>query len=612
MRSAVTNYLILLFCAFLLSACTAQSPPQPDPAPLLVSITEVEGCQVQNNGLRVSPGEDAVFRLKMEPDFSVSGVDYDGEWELAGEGNEKILTLQNIRVPARVTLTLTNRFTYLCYRANGGEGNGEYGEEVIKSCDLTNHIRPNTARASELFTRPGYSLTSWNTEADGSGVRVGLGSRVTTEGWKTVLYAQWEKWSAEENFRFEIREEKNSKAAIRRGGPEIIHIAVITGYTGEEDRVVVPAELSGCPVKEIARDAFAGCPAQAIVLPLSLRKLEEGAFRGAKLTELTLYDNLADFSDQSFAACENLKTLYINAQEAPYGAIYHRENCYADKADLLITAKGSKKLVFYGGCSAWFNLSPDVMRDDPLYRECTVIDMGLNGTVNGAIQMDILSAYLEAGDILFHTPELSSRFQMMSDTRMRKDDARLWCGLDANYDLLSQADLTKVTGLFDSFCYYLSLKDRTASYTDVYEDDKGRRFFGPMGTIPFWHAVAEGIPLGDEVSLAPETLTPEETALLRESHRLLKEKGVDVYLSYACLNVDALSPEEIALIPEMDARYHKVLGEEGNARVISHLSDFLYHEEDFYDTNYHLLSPQADENTRIWLRDLHAALEDLP
>lgn len=37
------------------------------------------------------------------------------------------------------------------------------------------HLRLNTAIDGALFTRPGYTLTGWNTAPDGSGQAVGLG-----------------------------------------------------------------------------------------------------------------------------------------------------------------------------------------------------------------------------------------------------------------------------------------------------------------------------------------------------------------------------------------------------------------------------------------------------
>ena len=43
--------------------------------------------------------------------------------------------------------------------------------------------------------------------------------------------------------------------------------------------------------------------------------------------------------------------------------------------------------------------------------------------------------------------------------------------------------------------------------------------------------------------------------------------------------------------------------------LISRLSDYLYQQTDFYDTNYHLLSEPAKRNTAKWMADFVAQLE---
>ena len=44
--------------------------------------------------------------------------------------------------------------------------------------------------------------------------------------------------------------------------------------------------------------------------------------------------------------------------------------------------------------------------------------------------------------------------------------------------------------------------------------------------------------------------------------------------------------------------------------LISRLADYLYRNEDFYDTNYHLRSEAAARNTALWIRDLKAAMAE--
>lgn len=76
------------------------------------------------------------------------------------------------------------------------------------------------------------------------------------------------------------------------------------------------------------------------------------------------------------------------------------------------------------------------MMQDGLRDRYQVINLGLNGTINSAAQMQIITNYLEPGDIFFHTPEFASGTQMLIQTDMAGDDLKLWCGMEYNYDLV--------------------------------------------------------------------------------------------------------------------------------------------------------------------------------
>ena len=75
------------------------------------------------------------------------------------------------------------------YEFNGGSTSGTetfFVEEI-----LTHHLRPNTWNGSGL-KKSGFTLYGWNTKADGSGERIGLGSRVTVKDCGEItLYAEW-------------------------------------------------------------------------------------------------------------------------------------------------------------------------------------------------------------------------------------------------------------------------------------------------------------------------------------------------------------------------------------------------------------------------------------
>jgi hypothetical protein len=69
--------------------------------------------------------------------------------------------------------------------------------------------------------------------------------------------------------------------------------------------------------------------------------------------------------------------------------------------------------------------------------------------------------------------------------------------------------------------------------------------------------------------------------------------------------MDAVPEEERGNVALMDDLVrNSVVG----GKVISVLEDFLVTNTDCYDTNYHLLSKQADAHTALWLRDLQARM----
>lgn len=585
-------FLAALALALALSACGGGEAYDR----IQVSIVETAGLTVENNGQWIEPGENAEFLLTVSPGREISNVLYDGTYRLSAEGNRVRLELLGVCYPLRAKVELTQAEdpagqTDLLrdYRTITYDPNGGAGESAAETYRVTVHTRPNTSQGPDGFEREGYTLTGWNTAPDGSGTAVGLGSRVTVPAEGLTLYAQWQRWMDGDLFDFEEGED-----GLR-----------ITGCRGEEDTVVIPANLDGKPVTAIAAGAFAGCGAKRVVLSPSLVAVEDGAFAGAALEELTLFDSIETVSDAAFADCARLRTVHINAAEEPYGYQYRRESLFADKVDMLINARGMQKLVFYGGCSMWYNLiGSEAVHAFPEY---TVINMGLNGTVNSLIQMEILEEFLEEGDILFHAPELSSAQQLLLDTDMHSGDDKLWCGLEYNYDLLALVDLRGVGGVFDSLTEYLQKKQPGGSYADEYKDASGNVIMDGTGSITLIRTQPVRLSETDEVTLDPADLDGGLPALAR-IYGEYGAKGIRIYFSYACIDREALPPEQQDNGPEMERRLQELIEAMDGPAVISTLEDYFYGTRDFYDTHYHLLTPQAYGNTEKWLRDLTARM----
>jgi len=572
---------ILLALVLLLGGCGRVE----NHAAIQVSILEGDGFTVANNGQWITPGDDAVFYLDIAPGLALGGTDFEGAESRRIIDGRTELTLRQVRYPTRIHLTLTEDFAQITYNPNGADGG-----TVTVTYDQSLHSRPNTSNGRGLFTREGYTLTGWNTEPDGSGARVGLGSRVTADSEGITLYAQWATWNPASDFTY----------------TDGVYLT-ITGYQGKGEEIVIPETIGGKPVGAIAYNAFRDCDAKKLILPPTMVRVAEGAFQRCGFESVILFDSIEGISNASFKDCNSLHAIHINAFEAPYGYLYRKESVYADKVDLLIQAQGKRKLVFYGGCAAWYNLDARQF-EDTLGENYEILNLALNGTVNSALQLQILQAFLEPGDILFHTPELSSKTQMMAEISLDRGDDKLWCGLEHNYDLVSLVDFQASPGLLESFCAYLELKKDAADYGSTFLDSQGRMYLDAWGCIPFART-ENGKALSDAVYLDPACVDAAGMERLASVYQRFTEKGIRVYVGFACINLDAVPEAQRENVELMDQLFRQAIAAMDGPVLVSRLEDYLYHNEDFYDTNYHLLSDAAAQNTALWLRDLLAQME---
>ena len=126
-----------------------------------------------------------------DPDISQSVSD---QWEIgpatADSSSAYNGSIINPAMSGTATLTSQNvfgqtngkQYAALHYDANGG--NGTMGDVVVIAGSSVSLERNG-------FTRPGYTFTGWNTEADGSGTSYQPGASITIIDGTRTLYAQW-------------------------------------------------------------------------------------------------------------------------------------------------------------------------------------------------------------------------------------------------------------------------------------------------------------------------------------------------------------------------------------------------------------------------------------
>ena len=97
-----------------------------------------------------------------------------------------------------------------------------------------------------------------------------------------------------------------------------INGAVITGYSGESDKVSFPDTIDGYIVKGIGDNAFAGRTVTQINIPDSVTIIGDSAFSGCdKLVEITIGSGVTSISNNVFDNCSNVKKLTYNSNCIP-------------------------------------------------------------------------------------------------------------------------------------------------------------------------------------------------------------------------------------------------------------------------------------------------------
>ena len=319
----------------------------------------------------------------------------------------------------------------IIYDANGGQ-NISGDSDRVSICYRGTHQRINTSTGTELFSRDGYTLLGWNTRADGGGQAVGLGSRIA---WKegSVLYAQWVPWTDEADFVYK----------------KVSGFAVITGYTGKAQQICVPSTLGGLPVRTIREQAFADTECKTVILSPGIHEVEKWAFRNSRLEQLYIYDDLEKISDYAFQGCAMLRTLHINAIEAPaYSGNYF--DTFQDKYDRLLALKDKKKIVLFSGSSTRFGYDSAMI--DQAFPDYEVVNMGVFAYSPALPQLELIRSCMKEGDILLDSPEFDAANRQFC--YQKELDYATFAMMESNYDAFADLDLREYAQVFTAFSAY--------------------------------------------------------------------------------------------------------------------------------------------------------------
>ena len=588
-------FILVAVCLLLLVGCSTKDINQ-QPFLCHIVLEESSGFITEHPTETVNKGDDVTFTLQLQDGYSIVGTDYpDYSLDYASTGNNMILTLHKVRYSTVVTINAAKSNIHILYYANGGERlDSKDANEPILVSVTSSHLRANTELGTNLFVRPGYTQIGWNTEADGSGEHIGLGSRVDVDS-KVILYAEWSKWTDSTYFTYRTTDQ----------------FAIITGYTGQEAVLTIPAEIDGLPVISVENEAFSDANCQTVILPDSLQRLEPGSFKNSNIRELYLYDNISFINDYAFEGCDELTTLHINAIEPPvYSGNYF--DTFQDKYDRLLRLNNQKKIVLFSGSSTRFGYDSAMLSE--AFPDYAIVNMGVFAYSNATPQLQLILECMKEGDILLHAPEFdAAKRQFCTSYDL---DAPTFCMMESNYDTFAELDLRMFHKTFFSLYTYLSTKSgmpaRSYSLSAASFDEDGESTVEPSyneyGDYILYRPNAEddnpiyGLPVEYTVEAYPETPYIDS---INQMYSAFLDKGVHVYFTYAPRNKYAISESSTL---EARAKLHQYFKKNLIVPVISDIEDSLYPGTYLYGTDNHLSTEGVKIRTTEVIRDLKLQL----
>ena len=589
----VLSLLLILTLAALLPGCAATVP---DLSGMICAvILDQDHISVTEPVRWVEYGSDVSFTVQADIGYDILSADYENYDLQAKENNTYLLTLYDVNVPVRVELQIQKAQAVICYHAAEGTVLLSEADHYYENYDLTYRKRANTAFGTDKLTYSGHTLIGWNTEADMSGTTVGLGSRVTIpeETGALDLYAQWIPWTDAEDFSY-----------INHGS----HME-ITAYLGDADVVAVPGQINGLSVTVIGTGAFTGCSAREVILPNTVQTVERGAFQNCSLESILFFDNLMEIYDDSFVNCPNFSTVRINATHLPCYADRSRHSHYADKIDMLILSMdaGKPRMVFMAGSSMWFSLDGGQV-DDYFGNAYIPVNVALNGFYSGTAQFEVLTNYLQEGDVLIHAPEACSEYQLMTTDAMTEN---MFTCFELNYDLFAGVDIRNLSGVFSAYMEYNSVRQELPQ--TAYDARETTEWIDEYGCIPFTRPAVNGNEdLLDDAYIGIGLVTEDALSRLNAYYDKLAEiTGNPVLFAFAPINYDGLpeSDRDPAVWQQFEDLFRNGLTD--SAIVITSMSDAVLRGSNFYHTDFHLNSEATTAHTQILCDGIRQALEEV-
>ncbi len=345
-----------------------------------------------------------------------------------------------------LTVSVPNGKWVILYHPNGGTCTLTKDDYLTETYNATTIYHcPNAKPDLGVFKREGYVLLGYNTERDGSGTFYAPGWNVIMpERGAISLWCVWIKASPAEDFTYTV---SASTKTFQYSKSEKIttKYVTITKYKGTDTTVVIPETIDGYPVTHLSAGVFKDNKnLTTLVFPRCIISVASSTVQNCQnFTTLRFFDSVQTMPDDWYAKCPNFSKIYLGAMRMP-SYLSGRNGTYAVKFDWLITAPGKKIVIVSGSNSAYGIDSP--LLESKLKEagyEYSVVNYGQNASTAAAFYIEVISNYINPGDILIHEPELN-KFQYGHN----EIDNVLWQIFEGAYDAYSCVDIRHYFKLF--------------------------------------------------------------------------------------------------------------------------------------------------------------------
>ncbi len=541
------------------------------------NVSEGQLFENQTISLSVTPRENSQFL-----GWSINGSMTDGGTMVSYGSNYTFkLTSDTILYPNY----LEEGYAIIKYNLNGGTLVSDGVTDVIYT-QFDTRIKPcvNLMANTGEFTRDGYTLLEYTTSADGSGTAINPGGLVAIpKSGILEVFAQWSEWSDAEHFEYEI----------------VSGCATITAYLADEEEISVPASLGGYPVTTIAKGAFEGLSFKTLILPTTLRVIEDGGFAFCpNFDTLYIYDTFTGIKNEAFTRCGAFSNLRLNAGRLP--AYTTNAESVATRLEKLYTRDPSVPVIMLvGGSSALYGFDSPAM-EAALDNKYFVLNCGTNAGGCGMLYIEALSSFMQEGDIVVNVPEYGN--VQFGDYTLYW---RTFRATESCYNIYRYVDFSQYKNFFTAFTEFNTSSEARANLAGKSYNIKNTSLTYPncdLNTTREYKNATFG-----NTNVYASLFTSGGIDRISNFNRVIsivESKGVKYYFS--CAPVYALGLNSTAA--DIQAYYDTACSSLA-CPVISHPKDYIFEYDQYFDSQYHLISSAATERSLRIAADILAQLE---